>query len=274
VGNNSTESADDPVMRVSKSQLVFLALVAQLLGAERVTVEFQPAEGVRCGELVAPKVWALPKDADGRVAEVPRHGRFELGASLFEFRQGRQLMVGVFGYNVPPPKSPRSAVYSADHYVVVDQGGKLKFLPATEADWQAGRVLQTTIRGAGGSAKNGDPFPYAGRDFKPSQRYWWWLAADMSTRLSFDDRFLALFTWEGRLDDQDWGRIFPRAGNTGHYAFDLYSVPNGRHLALLRGRFKGFWPGYLIQKSFWIEGSRFAVTLSEDMRRLALCEVQ
>jgi hypothetical protein len=150
----------------------------------------------------------------------------------------------------------------------------LALIPATEVEWQSGRVLHPLARRVAGRAEDGDSFPYSGRTLKTSARNWFG-SADMSTRLSINEAYLALFTWNGVVNYPDpFGGVLQSSRKEGRYFFDIYNVANGRKVALIRGRFHDFWPGFLIDLSFWLEGSRFVVPLSDDMRRLAVCEIQ
>jgi hypothetical protein len=142
-------------------------------------------------------------------------------------------------------------------------------VPATEAEWEVGRALPHSQRHTDGKAQNGHPVPFADRMFAPSGRYWW-LSPFNSTLLSVDTANLALLSWDGTVKiPEPYGAMHFK----GRYFIDLYHVTTGRRLALIRGRFIGVSPDFATM-SFWMEGPRFFMPASEDMRRFALCEVR
>ncbi|MCU1337841.1 MAG: hypothetical protein JWO19_3422 [Bryobacterales bacterium] len=91
-----------------------------------------------------------------------------------------------------------------------------------------------------------------------------------STLLSVDKAYLALLSWDGTVKIPE---PFGSTHYNGHYFIDLYHVPTGRRLALIRGKFKDVAPGFGTM-SFWIEGPRFILPASEDLHRFVLCEVR
>jgi hypothetical protein len=177
---------------------------------------------------------------------------------------------------------------SADHYKLVERSGKLALEPATDSEWHSARVLAATVGRLPGDPLNGAPIQYLGRDFPPSGPYWWH-AIDGSTRLSEDQAYLALFSYDKKEGSGDaFGDMFNpfhifsvifngikgTPEGSGHYFFDLFRVADGRRVALIRGRFKKSWESYLIRTSFWLEAGRFGFALSDDLHRFVLCEVK
>jgi len=240
--------------------LILLGAVPASLSAQgRITVDLKPEEGVTCTELMTPKPWTVPRDSLQPGIE---QNRFLYSGAHFEFRGGSRLLISVGA----------GSGHSPDRYAIIQQNSKYTMVPVTDSEWEVGRVLPQSKAGADGKAENGKPLPYASRTFAPSGRYWW-LSPSNSTRLSVDKAHLALVSWDGTVNIPEPFGIFQSTRMKGHYFVDLYHVPTGRRLALIRGTFRGIPPDFATM-SFWIEGPRFIMPASEDMRRFVLCEVR
>jgi len=257
---------------ISQRTILLVAVCALLPASERITVELRPSEGVACGELSTPRPWTVPSHNPAYLYPGLEGNSFEWGGAEFEFRQNTKLLISVFSPPGLNQGKPTTRLESPDRYAIIHQNGKFTMSPVTEAEWQIGRVLPQSKAGADIKAENGKPLPYAGRTFAPSGRYWW-LSPLNSTRLSVDNAYLALISWDGTVNLPEPVGVFQSTRMKGRYFVDLYHVPTGRRLALIRGSFRNVAPGFATD-SFWIEGPRFILPVSSDMRRFVLCEVQ
>lgn len=272
---NNGYSADETIMRspaISYGIIPLVAVCALLPGAERITVELQPGEGVTCGEVTTPRPWTVPPHNPAYLYPGLEGNTFQWSGAHVEIRQSSQLQISVFA---PPglyQGKSTTRLDSTDRYAIIRQNGKFTMIPVTEVEWQIGLVLPQSKAGVDGKAENGKPLPYSGRTFAPSGRYWWGSPFN-STLLSADKAHLALISWDGTVNLPEPVGAFQSTRMKGRYFLDLYHVPTGRRLALIRGSFRNVAPGFATD-SFWIEGPRFILPVSSDMRRYVLCEVR
>jgi hypothetical protein len=262
-------------MRPSKALLsMFLAgfITAQLSARERTTAELRSGEGVLCNELTVPKRWTVPPYERNRavVIELDRLG-FYLGYSMFELRQSARLLLGAATEATIMPERNKSLLYSPDIYAMVQRKGKAVLEHASADEWNAALVLRPSgksvaygIPGLTNLGLDGKPIQYAGHAFMPSGPR---LQGGIA---STDQAYLALMTWDG-IDYP--GDILTPHRTNGRFFIDIFRVSNGRKAALIQGTFHDIGPGEFVGQSFWIDGSRFVLPLSHDMRRLFVCEV-
>jgi len=149
---NPSRSVNNATPAISLGLILLGAACAHLSAAERITVELRPGEGVTCAELTTPRPWTVPSDVPNNDSGLLRAGGFHRAGADFEFRQGEKLLVSIF-------TGSRINLCSPDKYAVIQQNSKLALTPATEVEWQSGRVLQRFERHVGGEAANGQPFP-------------------------------------------------------------------------------------------------------------------
>jgi len=149
---NPSRSVNNATPAISLGLILLGAACAHLSAAERITVELRPGEGVTCAELTTPRPWTVPSDVPNNDSGLLRAGGFHRAGADFEFRQGEKLLVSIF-------TGSRINLCSPDKYAVIQQNSKLALTPATEVEWQSGRVLPRFERHVGGEAANGQPFP-------------------------------------------------------------------------------------------------------------------
>lgn len=137
-----------------------------------------------------------------------------------------------------------AALYSSDYYAIVQQGNKLTLAPPTEAEWVTARVFRDPSRYTNVQPGPDRSFQYNGHRLTHSRKTLGQLSFN-SNFLSADERYLAVFSWDGTYNSPDPFSLFGSSRRRGHYFFDLYEVSSGRKLALIRGGFSGELPaGY------------------------------
>jgi ribosome modulation factor len=257
-----------------------LTAFGPLWAAERITLEFRPSEGASCGELNIPRPWSVPLNVtDSLDADALRDG-FKRGRSNYEFRRSERLLVGIYVGVKRKGLVLTGSSYSPDNYAIVQQNGMFVLTSTGKGEWESARVLPRSLRhpSVAKMPKDRQSLQYAGRPFAPSGHHWWDIYH--SSFISSDEAYLSLFTYDGKVGSfSDPLRIdpfvlFESHRQDGHYFIDLFHVSTGRKLALITGRFHDVFPYNLATQSSWIEGPRFAMPISRDMRRLAFCEVQ
>lgn len=260
-------------MRSSAASYGLILLVvasASLDAAERITVELQAGEGVVCGELNTPRPWTVPPHNSAYMYPGVHEGSFGWLGADFEIRRSKELLITVFSGPGLDHGRPTTPLYSADKYAVVLKGGKLSRASATDEEWQGAKVLAHSKKNPGGAKtpRDGQPLDFLSRSFIPSGRHWW--NPINYTFLSPDSSAIALLSWDGTVHIPE---PYGSDRYNGRYFIDLYQVPNGRRLALIRGRFQNVSPAFAAL-GFWIEGPTYILPTSKDMSRLVICEVR
>jgi hypothetical protein len=250
--------------------LVFSLNLSDLFG-ERITVKLKIGEdGVSCYELNAPRRWAVPPvdTSETSKKDVPymvREYGNQLGSSSYVLRESSRLLLGVVA-TVEPDRAKKT-LYSPDIYAIVPQKKKAILEPVDQREWDAARPLPQFHEHALGALERhytNQPLLYDGRTFAPvGSRF-------ETTFISEDKAHLALVSWNG--SDYAGDVLAPRRIR-GHFFIDLFHVPGGRRLARIEGTFHNLSPESFAGKSFWIDGPRFVLPLSSNMRRLFLCEI-
>ncbi|HEX5424741.1 MAG TPA: hypothetical protein VFW94_14425 [Candidatus Acidoferrales bacterium] len=239
-----------------------------ILAAERITVKLPQEAGLACSDLRVPK-WTVPAyDPSLDYAGITPKS-FERGVAKYQFREGARLLVGLV---VPPPFKGRvrEPLYSPDVYAVVRKNGKTVLEPASKTEWETAKVLPASKGHLPGFPRDGQPLGFGGRSFAPSGRYWEG-SSYYSSFLSSDNAYEALVSWDGTIK---YGDILEWENINGHYFIDLYRVPSGRKLGTIQGSFHGAEPHDFAGFSYWIDGPRFVLPISKDMKRFVVCEVQ
>jgi hypothetical protein len=197
-------------------------------------------------------------------------GSFGWWGADFEIRRGKELLITVLSGSGLDHGKTTARLYSPDRYAIVQKGGKLSLVPATDEEWQGADVLGHSKQAPTGAQtpRDGKPLEYLSRSFVPSGRHWWDGCWD--THLSSDFTVMALMSWSGTVSlPEPYGA--PRYN--GRYFVDLYRVSNVRRLAAIRGRFQNVSPEF-VTLGFWIEGPTYILPTSKEMRRIVVCEVQ
>jgi hypothetical protein len=165
------------------------------------------------------------------------------------------------------PERAKKSLYSPDIYAVVPQKKKAILEPVDQREWDAARPLPQSHEHALGVLERHEtnqPLLYGGHTFAPvGSRF-------ENTFISEDKAHLALVSWNG--SDYVGDVLAPRRIR-GHFFIDLFHVPGGRRLARIEGTFHNLSPESFAGKAFWIDGPRFVLPLSSNMRRLFLCEI-
>ena len=164
--------------------------------------------------------------------------------------------------------------YSSDRYAV-QLGHRNRVRLATKKEWdEAEPVLMfrfPTRKGLAGGVPDTFTLSYKGKTFQRTGQHWLgsiWGGTTSTSRLSADDRFVAVNSWSGVALP---GALLGEWGGSnihGEYFVDIYSLETFRKVIAISGQFGGLPPEAFVDRSFWLGKRYFVLPLKTDMTKL------
>jgi hypothetical protein len=250
--------------------------VSKSLLAERIT--FEVSVGAKaCSIVNIPRRWTVP---DSKSLEL--WGHFELSyEDDFDFRRPEvsepEILVTVA--RTRTARVGKDRLYSSDHYALYP-GHRSRVRPASQKEWEQAEPLLMFRFQAGnelaGEVPDNFTLKYKGKTFEKSGQHWLGFmggGTDYASRLSADDRFVAVNSWSGvALSGAPLGE-FGGSNYHGDYFVDIYSLETFNRVIVIKGTFGGLSPSEFVPRSFWLGKRYFVLPLKTDMTKLMFCDV-
>jgi hypothetical protein len=222
-----------------------------------------------CREIHFPGGWKPTKGM--QKAQQNHFARFDFG-SFYEFRKTtgvtQEYLVAAVDGGMAPPRD-----YSPNKFWVNFRSGNVRH--ATQAEWDSGIVVpqRRHTKGVILPPQTDDGVLFRDRLFQKSGPQWPLITFEWA-RLSPDQKWVAVQSWEGKDYANGLGIIFPPRGGHGKFFIDLYEVSSGRKLAAIAGAERDTLEAdEPLGLTFWIASRYFIVPLGSHIERMLVCEV-